>query len=130
MPLVKPRGIAKKAGTAPGGVKAPGAASALARTPQAQGAGTSTQDPAQAAAGGQLDGVPTAVPRKAAERMRKKASDFDATQAEAVLRTAHAAGTLQKVSVPEMKAFLKSRGLLLGGKKAEIIERVVAALAA
>ena len=36
----------------------------------------------------------------------------------------HAAGTLSKLTMPEMKAYLKSMKLPVGGKKGELEERV------
>jgi hypothetical protein len=57
-------------------------------------------------------------------RQRKKASDVCTEDAEKAVRNAHTMGTLSKVALIELKAFLKSRGLPVGGKKAEVLERV------
>jgi hypothetical protein len=40
----------------------------------------------------------------------------------------HAAGTLGKLTIPELKAYLKSLRLLVGGKKGELEERARQAL--
>ncbi|KAL0218610.1 hypothetical protein P9112_004263 [Eukaryota sp. TZLM1-RC] len=42
-----------------------------------------------------------------------------------VLLSMHSEGKLSKLTVPELKAFLKSNGLKVSGKKADLIERVV-----
>lgn len=60
--------------------------------------------------------------------MRKKASDVDVGAAVAAVQAAHAQGTLNKVGLLELKAFLKSRKLPVGGKKSEILERALSAL--
>jgi hypothetical protein len=57
-------------------------------------------------------------------KQRKKASDVCIEDAEKAVRDAHAHGTLPKVAMIELKVFLKAHHLPLGGKKAEVLERV------
>ena len=75
---------------------------------------------AQAAAG--TAGAP-AKP-KAAPRARQKASDLDAAQVEAKVRQMCAQGLQEKLSIPEIKCFLKARKVAVGGKKADLLSRL------
>jgi hypothetical protein len=61
---------------------------------------------------------------QAAKRDRKKASDINVEEAVAKVKAAKSAGTLMKLSLLELKAYLKSVGKPVGGKKAELVERV------
>jgi hypothetical protein len=72
---------------------------------------------------------PPAAGEKAPPRKRTKAGDLDAAHVEAKVRAQHAAGALDKLSIPEMKVFLKARKLPLGGKKADLVARLGEALA-
>ena len=63
-----------------------------------------------------------------AQRQRKKASDVAPEQAEAVVRQARACGSFAKVGLHELKAYLRAQGKPVGGKKAELVERVQALL--
>jgi hypothetical protein len=56
----------------------------------------------------------------------KKAAEPDTTGID--WAAAAAAGELSKQTVPNLKAFLKSKGLPVGGKKADIVDRVAGAL--
>ena len=47
-----------------------------------------------------------------------------ATAVTAKVQQLHAAGSLGKLTIPELKAYLKSMKLPVGGKKAELEERV------
>lgn len=124
-PIPKVPGKATKAAPKAGKPAAPKAATA--KRPASDTAVPAAKRPAPAAGG----------PAPAADgdkdkpaRQRKKASDVDAAEAEAAVRAAHAAGTLAKVPMLELKAFLKAHGKPVGGKKAEILERAQALLAA
>jgi SAP domain len=64
---------------------------------------------------------------QAPKRERKKASDVNVEDAVVKVKAAKNAGTLGKLSLLELKAYLKSVGKPVGGKKAELIERVEAA---
>jgi SAP domain len=65
-----------------------------------------------------------------AARVRRKASDVTTEAAEQVVRQAQEQGTFAKVGLAELKAFLKSRGKPVGGKKADVVERAQEALRA
>ncbi len=41
----------------------------------------------------------------------------------------HVAGTLEKLSIPEMKCFLKAKKLPVSGKKADLLARLMQCLA-
>lgn len=69
----------------------------------------------------------TAVP-KAAPRNRVKAGDLDPAEIEAKVRQKHAENALEKLSIPEMKCFLKSKKLPVSGKKAELVARLMQSL--
>lgn len=55
---------------------------------------------------------------------RRKVSEIDIEQAKAKVIAAKAARTLTKLSIPELKVYLKSIGKPVGGKKGELIERI------
>ena len=92
-------------------------------------------DPAPAAAA-----TPVAMPEgiaaqegmpakpKAAQRPRLKAADLDVAQVEAKVMQMWEDGQQSKLSVPEIKAFLKARCQLLTGKKADLLERLSSVL--
>ena len=61
---------------------------------------------------------------KTAQCARPKASDLDIAQVEAKVKQMFASGEQSKLSVPEIKAFLKAHYQLLTGKKADLLERV------
>ena len=61
---------------------------------------------------------------KAAQRPRAKASDLDLAQVEVKVMQMWEDGEHSKLSVPEIKAFLKARCQLLTGKKADLLERL------
>ncbi len=94
----------------------------------------SASDPAAAAA------APVAMPMgsvaregeptkpKAAQRGRPKAADLDVAQVEAKVMQMWEDGQQSKLSVPELKAFLKARYQLLTGKKADLLERLSSVL--
>lgn len=63
---------------------------------------------------------------QAPKRDRKKASDINVEEAVAKVKAAKAGGTLAKLSLLELKAYLKSVGKPVGGKKADLMERVEA----
>ena len=67
---------------------------------------------------------PTNPADQAPKRDRKKASDINVEEAVAKVHAAKADGTLAKLSLLELKAYLKSVGKPVGGKKADLIERV------
>lgn len=64
-----------------------------------------------------------------AARKRTKADDLDAAAVEAKVRQMHSQGQLTKLTIPEMKCFLKAKKLSVGGKKAELMARVSECLA-
>ena len=66
---------------------------------------------------------------KAPPRKRTKADDLDTAQVEVKVRERHAAGQLDKLSIPELKCFLKARKQAVGGKKADLVARVAELLA-
>jgi len=66
-----------------------------------------------------------AAKKPAAKRV--KASDLDAGVVAAAIAAARAAGTLEKLSVAELKAFCKANKLQVGGKKADLVARVIRA---
>lgn len=87
--------------------------------PGAAGAGTSAANPNVAA------GKDAAKPAdQAPKRDRKKACDINIEEAVAKVKAANTAGMLAKLSLLELKAYLKSVGKPVGGKKAELVERV------
>ena len=97
-------------------VKAPAAVpAAAAAAVQAMPAGSAAQD-----------GLP-AKP-KAAPRAQQKAPALDAAHVEAKVKQMYVDGLQHKLSVPEIKAFLKARKQPLGGKKADLLVRLSAAL--
>jgi hypothetical protein len=55
---------------------------------------------------------------------RKKASDIPADEALKKVHEALTAGLLSKLSVPELKAYLKAKGKPVGGKKADLLARI------
>ena len=65
---------------------------------------------------------------KAALRAPPRTSSLDAAQIEAKVQQMHADGLQAKLSVPEIKVFLKSRKLPVGGKKADLLLRLSSAL--
>ena len=66
---------------------------------------------------------------KAPPRKRTKAQDLDTAQVEVQVRERHAAGQLDKLSIPELKCFLKAHKQAVGGKKADLVARVAELLA-
>lgn len=64
-----------------------------------------------------------AAPTKA-PRQRKKADDIDLAAVEKKVLEKHAAGSLNDLSIPELKCFLKARKATVGGKKADLIARL------
>lgn len=60
----------------------------------------------------------------AGKKPRVKASDLDATAVDAKVTTKYACGSLKDLSIPEMQCFLKSKGQPVGGKKAELEQRL------
>lgn len=74
-------------------------------------------------------GTAEAAATKAPPRKRTKAEDLDSAQVEAKVRDKHTAGQLEKLSIPELKCFLKARKQALGGKKADLVARVTDVLA-
>ena len=91
---------------------------------------TLTSDPACAAAApmpmpaacAAQDGAPT-VP-KAAQRAPPKSSNLDPAQIEAQVKQMCADGLLARLSVPEIKVFLKARKQPVGGRKADLLARL------
>ena len=101
-------------------------------------AATLAQQQAPAGAGMALDAqqlareasnAGAAAAAKAPPRKRTKAEDLDMAQVEAKVREKHAIGQLDKLSIPELKCFLKARKQPLGGKKADLVARVTEVLA-
>lgn len=64
------------------------------------------------------------APLKQPAKPRAKASDVDIAAAVSKVQAAHAGGGLGKVTIPELKAFLRSVKQPVGGKKGELEERV------
>lgn len=73
-------------------------------------------------------GVPEPAAVKAPARARVKAGDLDPVAVDAKVREKFGAGRAEDLTVPEMKCFLKSLKLGVGGKKADLIARISAAL--
>eukprot|EP00892_Ulva_mutabilis_P010491 jgi/Ulvmu1/7814/UM004_0043.1 len=58
---------------------------------------------------------------------RRKVSDINVEDAKAKVTAAKAAGTMAKLSIPELKVYLKAIGKPVGGKKGDLVERIIAA---
>lgn len=56
---------------------------------------------------------------------RKKASEISVDEAASKVKAALAAGTLAKLSIPELKVYLKSVGKPVSGKKGDLLERIM-----
>lgn len=69
---------------------------------------------------------PTAAPVAPvkAARQRRKAEDIDLVAVDKKIREKHAAGSLNDLSIPEMKCFLKTHKVPVGGRKAVLIARL------
>lgn len=74
------------------------------------------------AASAAQDGAPTKP--KAAQRAPPKASNLDHVQIEAKVKQMWADGLPAKLSVPEIKVFLKARKQPVGGRKADLLVRL------
>lgn len=61
---------------------------------------------------------------KAAPRKRTKAGDLAPQDVEAKVARLHKEGSLSMLTIPEMKCFLKTKTLPVGGKKADLIARL------
>ncbi|KAK9810010.1 hypothetical protein WJX72_003309 [[Myrmecia] bisecta] len=79
-----------------------------------------------AAAGGQTAAAGEGQPPA---RKRTKVDDLEASAVEAKVVEKQAAGKLADLSIPELKCWLKARKLPLGGKKADLVQRVTGHLA-
>eukprot|EP00887_Chlorella_sp_A99_P002757 scaffold6.g2757.t1 len=118
---------------APKKAKAAAAGAAGGLPPGADGsAATASQPPAAAAAaaaatgdGGAGAAVAAGAAPKPAAKARPKAADMDIAAVAAKVRAAAAAGTLGKLTLPELKCFLKSERKAVGGKKADLEARVL-----
>ena len=95
---------------------AEGAAAATA-APQS-GAAAAAAAPAGLAA---EDAVPGPAKPRAA---RPKAPELDAAQVQAKVKQLFATGQQQKLTVPEIKCFLRARKVPVGGVKADLLVRV------
>ena len=60
-----------------------------------------------------------------APRNRTKAGDLDVAAVETKIKAKHAEQQLGKLSIPEIKCFLKAKNLPVGGKKGDLLERLV-----
>lgn len=138
-PPAKPGAGPKQA--AAGQKRAPGAKAAVPRAPKAAKAAAADQAPLAAGAGGpEPAGAPAAAAgapavaraAAAAKPPKPRAPPKELVLEEVVgkVRAAHAAGKLGSLTIPEMKCYLKSLKKPVGGKKAELEERVASALAA
>ena len=65
-----------------------------------------------------------AVDATAGKKPRVKASDLDATAVDAKVTSKYACGSLKDLSIPEMQCFLRSKGQPVGGKKAELEQKL------
>jgi hypothetical protein len=57
-------------------------------------------------------------------RNRTRAGDLDPAEVEAKILQKYAENLLEKLSIPEIKIFLKAKKLPLGGKKADLVARL------
>lgn len=73
--------------------------------------------------GGTEDPV-TALNKADAPTKRRKVSDISVEESTTKVKAAIAAGTLTKLSVPELKVYLKSIGKPVGGKKSDLLQRI------
>lgn len=135
-------GTAKAAKTAKGASTSKANASKAAKAAQAKTAATTAaalfsavqKNTAAGTSGGtnaadaNTAGTDAAEPAadQAPKRDRKKASDINVEEAVAKVKAAKAGGTLAKLSLLELKAYLKSVGKPVGGKKADLMERIEA----
>ena len=132
-PIPKVPGKPSKAAAKSSKPAAPKAATALGKRPPGDKPASSAKRPAQTPAATPAADGPAPAPggdQGKPARQRKKASDVSAEDAVAAVRAAHAQGTLAKLGLLELKAFLKANGKPVGGKKAEVLERAQAVLAA
>lgn len=89
-----------------------------------QAAGPATMTGVNACASDAAVKAATKPSDQAAKRERKKASDVNTEEAVAKVKAAIAAGTMIKLNLQGLKAYLKSIGAPVGGKKADLIERI------
>lgn len=125
-PCVKKPAAAKQPKTAAASSPKAAAAADMAQPATAPVLARSMQQaPATAAA----EKAPMAAAGKPPPRKRTKAGDLDAAAVEAKVLAQHAAGALDKLSMPEMKCALKARKLPVSGKKADLVARLAETLA-
>ena len=65
---------------------------------------------------------------EAVKKPRIKASDLDAAAVDAKVASKHACGCLKDLSVPEMQCYLRTRKQPVGGKKADLEQRLLSLL--
>ena len=99
-------------------VPAEGCAAATA-APQ-PGSGTA---PGAAASAGPAAGDTAAGPARP-RAARPKAAELDAAQVQAKIMALYAKGQQQKLTLPEIKCFLRARKVPVGGNKADLLVRV------
>ena len=95
----------------------------------ADGAHTAAPCAIRTAQQGNADEAGAAAAAAKAPRNRTKAADLDVAAVEAKVRAKHAEQQLEKLSIPEIKCFLKVKKLPVGGKKGDLLERLVKCLA-
>ncbi|PSC72899.1 hypothetical protein C2E20_3898 [Micractinium conductrix] len=139
----RPKAGAAAAATAPGAAPTaqgvPAAAEAAAPSAAKPAAARSKAHATTAAAAGGMGAAATAAlasaateagtaagapAAKAPAKPRAKPAEIDLAAVTAKVQQLHAAGTLGKLTIPEMKAYLKSLRQPVGGKKGELEERV------
>ena len=59
-----------------------------------------------------------------APRSRTRAADLDLAAVEAKVEAKHAERQLDKLSIPEIKCYLKAKKLPVGGKKCDLVTRL------
>lgn len=74
---------------------------------------------------GHADEAGAAAVAAKAPRNRTKAGDLDVAAVETKVMAKHAEQQLEKLSIPEIKCFLKAKKLPVGGKKGDLLDRLV-----
>ncbi|KAL4457639.1 hypothetical protein ABPG75_012504 [Micractinium tetrahymenae] len=96
--------------------------------PRGKLASTAADAGGMGAAAAAAAAAPGGAPAKPPPKPRAKPADVDVAAVTAKVHQMHAVGTLGKLTIPEMKAYLKSIKQPVGGKKGDLEERVRASL--